>query len=94
MPYTLLVWDAWYAYQNGDVGKMQKCLQESLKCTPSSQTETIVNWLESFANFSLEKGRQLDTYSLTNSEEWKQLVRQAVAIKPTSYNGILARQFS
>ena len=94
MPYRLLVWDAWYAYQNGDVGKMQKCLQESLKCTPSSQTETIVNWLESFANFSLEKGRQLDTYSLTNSEEWKQLVRQAVAIKPTSYNGILAQQFS
>ena len=94
MPYRLLVWDAWYAYQNGDVGKMQKCLQESLKCTPSSQTETIVNWLESFANFSLEKGRQLDTYSLTNSEEWKQLVRQAVAIKPTSYNGILVKQFS
>jgi FkbM family methyltransferase len=94
MPYRLLVWDAWYAYQNGDVGKMQKCLQESLKCTPSSQTETIVNWLESFANFSLEKGRQLDTYSLTNSEEWKQLVRQAVAIKPTSYNVTLARQFS
>jgi FkbM family methyltransferase len=94
MPYRLLVWDAWYAYQNGDVGKMQKCLQESLKCTPSSQTETIVNWLESFANFSLEKGWQLDTYSLTNSEEWKQLVRQAVAIKPTSYNGILAGQFS
>ncbi|AFZ09176.1 chromosome segregation ATPase-like protein [Oscillatoria nigro-viridis PCC 7112] len=63
---------------------MQKCLQESLKCTPSSQTETIVNLLESLANFSLEKGRHLDPYSLTNSEEWKQLVRQAVAIKPTS----------
>jgi hypothetical protein len=88
------VWDAWYAYQNGDVAKMQKCLQESLKCTPSSQTETIVNWLESFANLSLEKGRQLDTYSLTNLEEWKQLVRQAVAIKPKSYNGILAGQVS
>gem|GEM_PF-515223 len=82
MPYTLLVWDAWYAYLNGDATKMQKCLQESLKCTPFSKTETLMNWLESFVKFSSEKDHQLDTYALTNSEEWKQLMRWTVAVKP------------
>ncbi|MEG4034984.1 chromosome partitioning protein ParA, partial [Microcoleus sp. S36b_A4] len=82
MPYSLLVWDAWYAYQKGDVTKMQKYLQESLKCTPFSKTETLMNWLESFVKFSSEKEHQLDTYALTNSEEWKQLMRWTVAVKP------------
>ena len=82
MPYTLLVWNAWYAYQNGDATQMQNCLQESLKCTPLSKTETLMNWLESFAKFSSETENQLDTYALTNSEEWKQLMRRAVAVKP------------
>ncbi|TAE43704.1 MAG: FkbM family methyltransferase [Oscillatoriales cyanobacterium] len=84
MPYTVLVWDAWYAYQNGDATKMQNCLQESLKCTPFSKTETLINWLESFAKFYSEKDHQLDTYALTNSEEWKQLMRWTVAVKPIS----------
>ena len=75
MPYTLLVWDAWYAYQSGDLKKMQHCLQESLKITPISRTESVVNWLESFCQFSAEKGQPFDTYSLTNSQEWKRLMQ-------------------
>ena len=82
MPYMLLVWDAWYAYQNGDLTKMQNCLQESFKCTPLSKTETLMNWLESFAKFSSDKENQFDTYALTNSAEWKKLMRQAIAVKP------------
>ena len=75
MPYTLLVRDAWYAYQSGDLKKMQHCLQESLKITPISRTESVVNWLESFCQFSAEKGQPFDTYSLTNSQEWKRLMQ-------------------
>ena len=82
--YPLLVCEAWYAYQNGDLIKMRESLQESLKCTQLSRTETVNNWLESFSNFGSEKGQQLDTYSLTNSEEWKQLMRQVLAVKPMS----------
>ncbi|MEG4280750.1 glycosyltransferase [Microcoleus sp. MON1_C1] len=80
-PYQLLVWDAWYAYQSGEPIKMKECLQESLKCTPFPKSETILNWLESFTKFSLEKEGGIDIQSLTNSAEWKQLVRQAVAVK-------------
>ena len=80
--YRLLVWDAWYGYQNGDLTKMAQCLQDSLKFTPFSQTETIVNWLESLAKLSSEKGSGFDTHSLTNSQEWQQLMRRVVSVKP------------
>ncbi|NJL19723.1 MAG: hypothetical protein HC895_01105 [Leptolyngbyaceae cyanobacterium SM1_3_5] len=82
MQYMLLIGEAWYAYYYGDMTKMRECLQESLKCTFLSRTETVNNWLENFGTFSSEQGSQLDTYSLTNSQEWKQLIRQVMAIKP------------
>jgi len=91
MPYKLLVWDAWYAYQNGNLTKMQEYLHESLKCTACSRTETLVNWLDSFAKFSSEKGNQLNTYALTNSLEWKELTMRPVAVKPTSGRDLLLR---
>jgi multidrug resistance efflux pump len=80
--YRLLIGEAWYAYHCGDLTKMRECLEESLKCTFLSRTETVNNWLESFGKFSSEQGSQLDTYSLTNLQEWKQLMRQVMAIKP------------
>ncbi|WP_449419483.1 methyltransferase domain-containing protein [Phormidium nigroviride] len=75
MRYRLLVWEGWYAYRSGDLKKMRECLQESLKFTSLPRTEKVSNWLESFSTFSSEKGGQLDTHALTNSEEWKQLMR-------------------
>jgi len=74
--YKLLVWDAWYAYQNGNLKKMQQCLQDSLKFTSISRTESLLKWLESFCQFSAEKGQPFDTYALTNSKEWKKLMVQ------------------
>ena len=78
MTYRLLVWEGWYAYCRGDLIKMRECLQESLKFTSLSRTETVSNWLESFRNFSLEKGKQLDSQALTNSDEWKQVMRRVL----------------
>ncbi|MBW3587395.1 MAG: glycosyltransferase family 4 protein, partial [Cyanobacteria bacterium 0813] len=72
--YNCLVWKAWHAYCQEDLIGMQQWLQESLKCTPFLSTETLLNWVECFGNFSSLKGHTLDTYSLTNSAEWKQLV--------------------
>ena len=81
MQYQLLLWDAWYAYGKGDMTAMAQCLQQSLKFTPLSRTETVVNWLERFAKLSSEKGCEFDTYSLTNSAEWKQLMRSLTALR-------------
>lgn len=73
--YNFLVWKAWHAYCQEDLIGMQNSLQESLQCTPFLSTETMLNWIESFGNFSSAKGHHLDTYSLTNSAEWQQLVQ-------------------
>jgi uncharacterized protein (DUF3084 family) len=79
--YQLLLQDAWYAYKNGNLEKMARYLQQSLKYKPFSRTETVLNWLESFAKFSMESGVSLNTESLTNSDEWKQLVRRLMSVK-------------
>ncbi|TAG65456.1 MAG: hypothetical protein EAZ25_15905 [Oscillatoriales cyanobacterium] len=79
--YTLLVWDAWYAYKKGDLAKMREFLQSSLKYTHLSRTETVVSWLEQLARLSGEQGEVLNTDFLTNSNDWKQLMSQAVTFK-------------
>ena len=81
--YSVLVWEAWHAYRNHDRAGMSHSLQKSLNCTPFSPTETIVNWLENFGRFSLEKGEYLDTNSLSNSLEWKELMRRVLVVKTT-----------
>jgi hypothetical protein len=60
---------------------MAHSLQKSLNFTPFSATETVVNWLESFGRFSLEKGEYLDTNSLSNSPQWKELMKRVLAVK-------------
>ncbi len=85
MHYQLLVWEAWYAHYKSDSLTMQVYLQHSLKHTPFSRTQTILNWLESFSQYSSEKGCLLDSLSLTSSYEWQQLVKP-VASKALSKN--------
>jgi len=84
--YRLLLWDAWYAYGKGDMTAMAQCLQQSLKCTPLSPTETVVNWLETFTKLSSEKGCEFNTYSLTNSAEWKRVMRSITALRAVVAN--------
>jgi len=78
MQYKDLLWEGWYAYCKGDRAGMANFLKESLKCTPFSTTETVLNWLENFAKFSSEKGEILDTNTLVNSAEWKELMRRSI----------------
>jgi glycosyltransferase involved in cell wall biosynthesis len=83
--YSFLVWKAWHAYCEEDLIGMQKWLQESLKFTPFLSTETLLNWVECFGNFSLSKGHHLDTYSLSKSVEWQQLVEGLQGLEVVSY---------
>jgi peptidoglycan hydrolase CwlO-like protein len=76
--YKLLLWDGWYAYHKGDRAGMAQFLRESLKFTPFSTTETVLNWLENFVGFSSKKGEHLDTNSLVESAEWKELMRRSI----------------
>ena len=79
--YGVLVWEAWSAYRNSDMAGMSHFLQKSLSCTPFSSTATVLNWLENFGRFSLEKGEHLDTNALSNSLEWKELIKRVLTVK-------------
>ncbi|MEG4576286.1 glycosyltransferase [Microcoleus sp. N3A4] len=72
--YYYLVWQAWQAFDRGDVSGMVENLHSSWKCTPLLTTETILSWITNFVMLSSEKGVKLDTYSLTHSEAWQQLI--------------------
>jgi uncharacterized protein YihD (DUF1040 family) len=60
---------------------MVHCLQQSLKFTSLSRTETILNWLESFSRLASEHGYPLNIQELTNSAEWQHLVHRVTAAK-------------
>ncbi|MGL5059129.1 MAG: glycosyltransferase [Microcoleus sp.] len=72
--YSCLVWQAWQAYRQKDLSLVRKLLEESLKFTPFLSTETVLHWLENFADLSADKGEELDTYPLIQSAEWQQLI--------------------
>lgn len=73
-----LVWDAWYAYRNGDINQMVDCLQKSLKYTSLSLTKTVSNWVKSWSEFSQQKGEIFEVRNLNSYQEWKQLLRRMI----------------
>lgn len=78
--YTILVRNAWYKYLKGDMSGMAQSLEQSLNHTPLSATETILNWLKIFDKLSLNHGEvQLDISSLTDSQEWRQVIDSILA---------------
>lgn len=72
--YSSLVWDAWCSHRNGNNFQMGLYLKKSLKYTPFLPTETVLNWLDSFANFFRYKGENFETELLTNLSEWKEML--------------------
>ncbi|ERT04237.1 putative chromosome segregation ATPase-like protein [Lyngbya aestuarii BL J] len=79
--YHQFVWDAWYAYRNGDINQMVDCLQKSLKYTSFSRTKTVSHWLKSWSYFSLQKGEKFEVRNLNSLLEWKQLLRRMTVVK-------------
>ncbi|MGE5658360.1 MAG: glycosyltransferase [Actinomycetota bacterium] len=77
--YSFLVWQAWEAYCQGDRQRMVERLRESGQRSPFLGTETVLNWVASFTKFAEEKGVEVDTYSLIDSVEWKQLIEGTVS---------------
>lgn len=79
--YKHLVWDAWYAYRNGNINQMVDCLQKSLKCTSLSRTKTVSNWVKSWSEFSQQKGERFTVRRLNSYQEWQQLLRRMTVVK-------------
>jgi glycosyltransferase involved in cell wall biosynthesis len=73
--YGALTWKAWQMYCGGEAIAMSHLLQSALRITPFTPAETVLNWVESFARFSAERGDRLDTYALVHSAVWEQTMR-------------------
>ena len=91
--YCNLVWSAWHLYQNGYGREMCDYLRRSLDYTIQSAGEISLNWLESFENYCTEAGVDLDTYKLTQTPGWQELIidtlntkRPKVSVMIPAYN--------
>ncbi len=73
--YGTLIWIAWYLYYTGHPAEAIKYLQQAWEYRPNSGMETLVSWIESFAEFARNWGVEFNVNSLTSSPEWQELLR-------------------
>lgn len=81
--YGTLVWIAWYLHYTGHQVETTQYLKQAWEYRPNSGMETVVNWIESFAEFSRNWGVKFNVSHLTNSKEWQELIQwiQALSIE-------------
>jgi glycosyltransferase involved in cell wall biosynthesis len=79
--YYNLVWSAWHLYQNGYAQEVCDYLRKSLSYTAQSAGEISLNWIESFEGFAQTDNLQLDTYKLTQTPGWQELIIKTLATK-------------
>jgi len=77
--YYTLVWIAWRLYYTGHFTEMAQHLRKSFNYSPLLRTETLLNWINSFALYSSQYGLQFDIQTLSNLVEWNQLINDLVA---------------
>jgi len=71
--YNYLVWLGWRFYQTSQLTKMSEYLYRALLYSPYSASATLANWVQSFNDYALGSGEDLDAHTLSNLSEWKQL---------------------
>lgn len=74
--YQSLVWSAWRLQQTGKLAEMRDYLYKSQSYSKKYPTEIILDWIESFKNYSAEYGTTINIIELTASSSWKSLIRQ------------------
>ncbi|MBI4782204.1 MAG: glycosyltransferase [Oscillatoriophycideae cyanobacterium NC_groundwater_1537_Pr4_S-0.65um_50_18] len=79
--YHTLVWSAGRLYGSDRLMEMAQYLRKSLDYTPYLLTETVLDWVTSFATYFAEQGIPFDPYALTQSEAWQQLIASIAKTK-------------
>ena len=74
--YQSLVWSAWRLQQTGRLSEMSDYLNKSVNYSDKYPTEIILDWIESFKNYSAEYGTQVDIMELTASPSWRSLIQK------------------
>lgn len=79
--YCNLVWSAWHLYCSDYGQEMCDYLRLSLRYTTQSAGEISLNWIESFENYCSEIDVPLDTYNLTQTPGWQELIIDTLATR-------------
>jgi glycosyltransferase involved in cell wall biosynthesis len=79
--YNYLVWLSWRFYQTSQLTKMSEYLCRALPYSPYSASATLANWVQSFSDYALGSGEDLDAHALSNLSEWKQLTHTVLTQK-------------
>jgi glycosyltransferase involved in cell wall biosynthesis len=79
--YNYLVWLSWRFYQTSQLTKMSEYLRRALLYSPYSASATLTNWVQSFSDYALGSGEELDAHALSNLLEWKQLTNAVLTLK-------------
>ncbi|MEL6786297.1 MAG: glycosyltransferase [Cyanobacteria bacterium J06607_15] len=69
------VWIAWYLHHTGHQTEMIEYLRQAWNYRSSSGIETIITWVESFADFARNWGVEFSAGSLTSSSAWQELTK-------------------
>ncbi len=77
--YQSLVWSAWRLQQTGYLAEMSHYLNESYAYSSKYPTAKVLDWIESFKNYSAEYGNKLDIAALISSREWQTLLKKCLA---------------
>ena len=76
--YSTLVWSSWYLYYTGFPQEMVRYLQKSWAYTPFLGMETVINWMESFTQYSLNLGDEFSADELGKLTEWRLLLNWVI----------------
>jgi len=79
-----LVWIAWYLHYTGHQAEMNQYLQQAWNYRSNSGIETLVTWIESFADFARSWGVEFNVSSLTSSPEWQELTKSLLQNQTTN----------
>ncbi|HEY9809676.1 MAG TPA: glycosyltransferase [Halomicronema sp.] len=78
--YNTLVWIGWYLNSTGHPKEMVQFLKKSWEYSPYRPMETVINWVESFAQFYQERGEQMDVEKLLKKRCWQELMDWTITV--------------
>ncbi len=76
--YQTLVWCAWRFYHYGFFQEMADYLGRSLHSKAQQKTLALLDWIECFQRYEAEYGQELNCYELSQTPQWRQLVKEIV----------------
>ena len=77
--FSTWIWIAWYLHYTGHPDEMVQYLKQAWQYSTHPPIDTLIIWIESFAQFSKNWGTVLNTEALCKSAAWTELTQWCMA---------------